>query len=89
MIEKCNNADVPKISKAVTICSAALKKYMKIPRFDPDYIEEVTEILIEATNWCLIVESLSSKMEIHSINNTKGDTLEIGIFTDNFHKNHL
>ena len=83
LIEKCNNLDVPKISKAVTSCGDALEKYVKIPRFDKAYVDEVTEILIEATNWCLRVEGLYSKMEIHSTNNTKGVTSEIGIFTDN------
>ena len=80
LIEKCNNVDVPKVSKAVTSCGDALEKYVKIPRFNPDYVEKVTEIL---TNWCLTVEGLYSKMEINSINNTKGDMSEIGIFTDN------
>ena len=47
-------------------------------------MQEVTDVLIEATNWCLMVEGLYSKMEIHSINNTKGDTSSIGVFTDNF-----
>ena len=83
LIEKCNNVDVPKVSKAVTSCGDALEKYVKIPGFDPAYVDEVTEILIEATNWCLTVEGLHSKMEIHSIHNTKRDTSEIGIFTNN------
>ena len=77
LIEKCNNVDVPKVSKAVTSCGDALEKYVKIPRFDLKYLNKVTEVLIEATNWCLMVEN----MEIHSINNTKGDTSAIGVFT--------
>ena len=41
LIEKCNNVDVPKVSKAVTSCGDALEKYFKIPRFDPDYVDEL------------------------------------------------
>ena len=83
LIEKCNNVDVPKVSKAVTSCGDALEKYVKFPKFDSENVQEVTDVLIEATNWCLMVEGLYSKMEIHSINNTKGDTSSIGVFTDN------
>ena len=45
LIEKCNNVDVPKVSKAVTSCGGALEKYVKIPNFNPAYVDEVTEIL--------------------------------------------
>ena len=56
---------------------------MKILKFDLKYVNEFTEVFIKATNWCLMVESMYSKMEILSIKNTKGDTSTIGVFTDN------
>ena len=83
LIEKCNNVDVPKVSKAVTSCGDALEKYVKLPNMDTEYVDEVSTILVSASNWCLSVEELYSRMEIHSITNTKGDTSEVGIFTDN------
>ena len=83
LIEKCNNLDVPKVSKAITSCGDALEKYVKLPNMDTEYVDEVSKILISASNWCLSVEELYSKMEIHSITNTKGDISEVGIFTDN------
>ena len=75
--------DVPKVSKAITSCGDALEKYVKLPNMDTEYVDEVSTILISASNWCLSVEELYSKMEIHSITKTKGDTSEVGIFTDN------
>ena len=83
LIEKCNNVDVPKVSKAVTSCGDALEKYVKLPNMDTEYVDEVSTILVSASNWCLSVEELYSRMEIHSITNTKGDTSEVGILTDN------
>ena len=32
----------------------------------------------------LAVESMYSRMEVHAINNSKGDTGSVGIFRDNF-----
>ena len=83
LIEKCNNVDVPKVSKAITSCGDALEKYVRIPGMDEEYVDEISAILVSATEWCLQVEGMYSKMEIHSITNTKGDTSEVGIFTDN------
>ena len=86
LIEKCNNVDVPKISKAVSSCGTALEKYIKIPGASAEYVDEVSTTLVEAREWCLRIETLYAKMEIHSINNSKGDTSDVGIFTDNVGK---
>ena len=83
LIEKCNNVDVQKVSKAITSCGDASEKYVRIPGMDEEYVDEISAILVSATEWCLQVEGMYSKMEIHSITNTKGDTSEVGIFTDN------
>ena len=69
--------------KPVTSCRDTLEKYKRLPNYNPDYVKEVTTVLMEATNWSLMIEGLYSKMEIYSINNTKGDTSSIGVFTDN------
>ena len=36
LIEKSNNVDVPKISKAVSSCGTALEKYINIPGASPE-----------------------------------------------------
>ena len=86
LIEKCNNVDVQKISKAVSNCGNALEKYIKIPGASAEYVDQVSTTLVEASEWCLWIEALYAKMEIHSINNSKGDTSDVGIFTDNVGK---
>ena len=86
LIEKCNNVDVPKISKAISSCGSALEKYIKIPGMDENYIDQVSITLVDASEWCLRIEALYAKMEIHSINNSKGDTSSVGVFADNVGK---
>ena len=33
--------------------------------------------------WCLDIEDIYNKAEVHSINTPKGDTEDVGIFSDN------
>ena len=37
----------------------------------------------EAQAWCQDIEELYNKAEVHSINTSKGDTADVGIFSDN------
>ena len=40
-------------------------------------------LLDTAENWCLRTEELYNKPKIHSINTSKGDTADVGVFSDN------
>ena len=48
-----------------------------------EYWDAVDELLDSAENWCLRVEELYNKAEVHSINSSKGDLSNVGIFSDN------
>ena len=37
----------------------------------------------QAQNWCLNIEDLYNKTEVHSINTWKGDAADVEIFSDN------
>ena len=37
-----------------------------------------------AQAWCLDIEELYNKAEFHSINTSKSDPADVGIFSDNF-----
>ena len=50
---------------------------------DPGYCDTINNLLDDAENWCLRVEVLYNKAEIHSINTIKGDTADVGVFSDN------
>ena len=50
---------------------------------DSEYCDVINDLLDDAENWCLKVERLYNKAEIHSINTSKGDTADVGMFSDN------
>ncbi len=54
---------------------------MKFPGVSYDYCDEVNEFLDYAENWCLKVEEMYNTAEVHSINTSKGDTADVGIFS--------
>ena len=76
--------DAPVVQKAISATEASLVKYVKFPDMSLEFYNEVSNLLHNAGAWCLAVESMYSKMEVHAINNSKGDTGSVGIFRDNF-----
>ena len=50
---------------------------------DYDYCDEINELLDHAENCCLKVEEMYYTAEVHSVNTSKGDTVDVGIFSDN------
>ena len=50
---------------------------------DSEYCDRMRELMYRAQAWCLDIEKLYNKAEVHSINTSKGDTLDVGIFSDN------
>ena len=47
------------------------------------YCEEIDKLMDRAQNWCLEIEQEYNKAEVHSINMSKGDTEDVGVFSDN------
>ena len=37
----------------------------------------------QAQNWCLNIEDFYNKTEVNSINTSKGDAADVGMFSDN------
>ena len=83
LIKKHKTVDVPAVHAAVGSMQKSLQKYVKFSGMDPEYCELMNELLDSAENWCLKIEELYTKAEIHSINTSKGDTSDVGIFSDN------
>ena len=84
LIKKCKLEDAPVVQKAISATEASLVKYVKFPDMSLEFYNEVSNLLHNAGAWCLAVESMYSRMEVHAINNSKGDTGSVGIFRDNF-----
>ena len=48
-----------------------------------EFCNEVENLMDKAQDWCLNIKDLYNKTEVHSINTSKGDAANVGIFLDN------
>ena len=83
LVKKCKTVDVPAVHTTAAHLQKALQSYVKFPGTDPEYIDVIDDLMDRAGNWCVKIEKLYNKAEIHSINSSKGDTNDVGIFSDN------
>ena len=83
LIKKYKTVDVLCVHIAIGNIQKALQRYVKFSGMDSEYCDSINDLLDNAENWCLRVEVLYNKAEIHSINTSKGDTADVGVFSDN------
>ena len=83
LIKKHKTVDVPAVHSTVGSIQKSLQKYVTFPGAEYEYCDEINEILDRAENWCSKVEEMYNKAEVHSINTSKGDSADVGIFSDN------
>ena len=50
---------------------------------DPDYCDRIEELMDWAQAWAQDLEEIYNKADVHSINTSKGDSLDVGVFSDN------
>ena len=75
--------DVPAIHSAIGHIQKSLQKYVNFPGMDEDYCDVINDLLDRAESWCRKIEELYNKAEVHSINSSRGDAADVGIFSDN------
>lgn len=83
LINKIKTVDVPAIHSNVGNIQKSLQKYVTFPGLEHEYCDEISEFLDCAENWCLKIEEMYNKAEVHSIHTSKGDSADVGIFSDN------
>ena len=83
LIRKYKTVDIPCVHAAIGSIQKSLQKYVKFSEMDMQYCEAIDDLLDEAETWCSKVEELYNEAEIHSINMSKGDIADIGMFSDN------
>ena len=83
LIKKYKTVDVPCVHSAIGNIQKSLQRYVKFSGMDSVFCDAINDLLDDAENWCLKVEELYNKAEIHSINTSKGDTADVGVFSDN------
>ena len=60
-----------------------LQKYVGFRGMDPEYCDGIGELMDRAQAWCWNIEELYYKAEVHSINTSKGDASDDGVFSGN------
>ena len=86
LIKKCNKEDTKKVVGYAKSCGEDLLRYVKYPSADPQVCNTVREVLNEADEWVLEVETLYAQREAHAVSDAKGDISNLKIFSDNTHK---
>ena len=81
LIKKYKTVDVPYVHAAVGTIQKSLQRYVKFSEMDFEFCDAINDLLDDAENWCLKVERLYNKAEIHSINTSKGDIADIDTFS--------
>ena len=75
--------DVPAVNSAIRNIQKALQKYIGFKGMQSSYCDEIDKLMDRAQNWGLEIEREYNKAEVHSINTSKGDTEDVGMFSDN------
>ena len=83
LLKKCKTVDVPAVNSAIGNIQRALQKYVGFEGMESEFCDEIEALIDQAQTWCLNIEDLYNKTEVHSINTSKGDAVDVGIFSDN------
>ena len=83
LVKKCHITNVPVVNSAIGNIQKALQKYVGFNEMDSEYCDKIGEFMDRAQAWCLDIEELYNKAEVHSINTFKGDATDVVILSDN------
>ena len=81
LLKKWKTVDVPAVNTAIGNVQRALQKYVGFEGKESEFCDEV--VMDRAQTGCLNIEDLYNKTEVHSINTSKGDSADVGNFSDN------
>ena len=83
LVKKCKTTDIPAVNSAIGNIQKVLQRYAGFSGMDPEYCDQIGEHMDEAQAWCQDNEELYNKADVHSMNTSKGDAADVGIFSDN------
>ena len=61
----------------------SLQRYVGFEGVDSDYCDRIKNLMDRAQVWAVNIAEIYNKAKIHSINTSKGDSLDVGVFSDN------
>ena len=68
LLKRCKLTDIPAVNLAIRNIQRALQTYVRFNDIDLLYCSKVGEVMDEAQAWCMNVEDMYNKAEVHSIN---------------------
>ena len=77
MLTKCKTVDVLAVNSAIGNIQKALQKFVGFNVMDSEYCDRIRELMDRAQGLCLI------DAQVRSINTSKVDALDVGVFSDN------
>ena len=83
LLKRCKMTDIPAVNLAIKNIQRALQKYVGFNNIDLQYCNKVGDVMDEAQAWCMNVEEMYNKAEVHSIKTSKGFSAEVGVFSNN------
>ena len=72
LLKKCKIVDVPALNSLIENVQKALQKYVGFSGMDPEYCDGIAVLMDRAQAWCLDIEELYNKAEVHSIYTWRG-----------------
>ena len=83
LVKKFKITDVPALSVAMGNIQKALQRYVVFDGMNAEYYYRIEDLMDRAQAWCQDIEEFYNKAEVHSINTSKGDAEDVGVFCDN------
>ena len=75
--------DVPAVNSVIGNIQRSLQKYVGFEGMESEFCDGIENLLDQTQTWCLNIEDLYNRTEVHSINKSKGDATDVGIFSEN------
>ena len=75
--------DVPAVNSVIGNIQRSLQKYVGFEGMESEFCDGIENLLDQTQTWCLNIEDLYNKTEVQSINTSKGDAADVGIFLGN------
>ena len=77
LLKKCKTTDIPAVNLAIANIQRALQQFVGFSNIDSLYCDKVGEIMDDAQAWCMNIEEMYNKAEVHSINTSKVTLLRL------------
>ena len=84
LLKMCKTVDVPAVNAAIGNIQRALLKYVSFDGMESKFCEKVENLLEKAQLWCLNIDELYIKTEMHSINTSKGNPADVSQSRDHY-----